>query len=113
MRNEFLKCCKNFYSYRIALIFIVSCIVGVEFSFAEVLQERTVTGVVTSGTDGEALIGVSVQVKERPQVGTITDFEGRYSLQARSNETIVFSYIGFKSQEVKASKTVVNLSAQR
>lgn len=112
MRNEFLKCCKNFYSYRIALIFIVSCIVGVEFSSAEVLQERTVTGVVTSGTDGEALIGVSVQVKERPQVGTITDFEGRYSLQARSNETIVFSYIGFKSQEVKASKTVVNVELE-
>ncbi len=112
MRNEFLKCCKYFYSYRIALIFIVSCIVGVEFSFAEVLQERTVTGVVTSGTDGEALIGVSVQVKERPQVGTITDFEGRYSLQARSNETIVFSYIGFKSQEVKASKTVVNVELE-
>lgn len=112
MRNEFLKCCKNFYSYRIALIFIVSCIVGVEFSFAEVLQERTVTGVVTSGTDGEALIGVSVQVKERPQVGTITDFEGRYSLQARSNETIVFSYIGFKSQEAKASKTVVNVELE-
>ena len=112
MRNEFLKCCKNFYSCRIALIFIVSCIVGVEFSFAEVLQERTVTGVVTSGTDGEALIGVSVQVKERPQVGTITDFEGRYSLQARSNETIVFSYIGFKSQEVKASKTVVNVELE-
>lgn len=112
MRNEFLKCCKNFYCYRIALIFIVSCIVGVEFSFAEVLQERTVTGVVTSGTDGEALIGVSVQVKERPQVGTITDFEGRYSLQVRSNETIVFSYIGFKSQEVKASKTVVNVELE-
>ena len=112
MRNEFLKCCKNFYSYRIALIFIVSCIVGVEFSFAGVLQERTVTGVVTSGADGEALIGVSVQVKERPQVGTITDFEGRYSLQVKSNETIVFSYIGFKSQEVKASKTVVNVELE-
>lgn len=112
MRNEFLKCCKTFYCYRIALIFIVSCIVGVEFSFAEVLQERTVTGVVTSGADGEALIGVSVQVKERPQVGTITDFEGRYSLQVKSNETIVFSYIGFKSQEVKASKTVVNVELE-
>ena len=112
MRNEFLKCCKNFYSYRIALIFIVSCIVGVEFSFAEVLQERTVTGVVTSGTDGEALIGVSVQVKERPQAGTITDFEGRYSLQVKSNETIVFSYIGFKPQEVKASKTVINVEME-
>ena len=112
MRNEFLKCCKTFYCYRIALIFIVSCIVGVEFSFAGVLQERTVTGVVTSGADGEALIGVSVQVKERPQVGTITDFEGRYSLQVKSNETIVFSYIGFKSQEVKASKTVVNVELE-
>ena len=112
MRNEFLKWCKTFCCYRIALVFVISCIVGMEFSYAEILQERTVTGIVTSGTDGEALIGVSVQVKERPQVGTITDFEGRYSLQARSNETIVFSYIGFKSQEVKASKTVVNVELE-
>lgn len=112
MRNEFLKWCKTFYCYRIALVFVISCIVGMEFSYAEILQERTVTGIVTSGTDGEALIGVSVQVKERPQAGTITDFEGRYSLQVKSNETIVFSYIGFKSQEVKASKTVVNVELE-
>lgn len=112
MRNEFLERCKTLYCYRIALVLIISCIVGIEFSHAEVLQERTVTGVVTSGTDGEALIGVSVQIKERPQAGTITDFEGRYSLQVGSNETIVFSYIGFKSQEVKASKTVVNVELE-
>lgn len=112
MRNEFLKWCKTFYCYRIALVFVISCIVGMEFSYAEILQERTVTGIVTSGTDGEALIGVSVQVKERPQAGTITDFEGRYSLQVKSNETIVFSYIGFKPQEVKASKTVINVEME-
>lgn len=112
MRNEFLKWCKTFCCYRIALVFVISCIVGMEFSYAEILQERTVTGIVTSGTDGEALIGVSVQVKERPQAGTITDFEGRYSLQVKSNETIVFSYIGFKPQEVKASKTVINVEME-
>ena len=112
MRNEFLKWCKTFCCYRIALVFVISCIVGMEFSYAEILQERTVTGIVTSGTDGEALIGVSVQVKERPQAGTITDFEGRYSLQVKSNETIVFSYIGFKQQEVKASKTVINVEME-
>ena len=76
---------------------------------ASPLQNRTVTGTVTSGTDGEGLIGVSVQVKERPNVGTITDLDGKYSIQAASDETLIFSYIGYQTQRIKANKTIVNV----
>lgn len=63
-------------------------------------QNKTVTGVVTSGTDNEPLIGVSVQVKEAG-TGSITDIDGRYSVTAQQGQTLVFSYIGFVTQEIK------------
>src|SRR3989337_2775810 len=60
----------------------------------------TVTGKVTSADDGVALPGVNVYLKGT-QVGTITDAEGLYSLTAEhENGTLVFSYIGFTTQEV-------------
>lgn len=70
-------------------------------------QNKTVTGVVTSGTDNEPLIGVSVQVKEAG-TGSITDIDGRYSVTAQQGQTLVFSYIGFVTQEIKvgASPTI-------
>lgn len=63
-------------------------------------QNKTVTGVVTSAAESEPLIGVSVQVKETA-AGTITDLDGRYSVAVQEGQTLVFSYIGYKSQEIK------------
>jgi TonB-linked SusC/RagA family outer membrane protein len=63
-------------------------------------QSRTVSGVVTSVTDNEPLIGVSVLVKGTTN-GTVTDLDGRYSLSASQGQTLVFSYIGYVSQEIK------------
>lgn len=72
-------------------------------------QEKTVTGVVTSSTDGEALIGVSVRVKES-STGTITDFDGKYSLNVRGGETLIFSYIGYLEQEIKVgNQSTINV----
>ncbi|EOZ91525.1 TonB-dependent receptor [Indibacter alkaliphilus LW1] len=60
--------------------------------------ERTVRGTVTEA-NGEPLIGVSVVVKGTTK-GVVTDIEGAFSLQGVSESaTLVFSYIGFKSQE--------------
>lgn len=64
------------------------------------LQAKKVTGEVTSATDGSLLIGVSVQV-QGSSMGTITDLDGKYSLDVNAGETLVFSYIGFKTQSVK------------
>lgn len=61
-------------------------------------QERTITGTVKS-VDGEVLPGANVLVKGTT-VGTVTDTDGKYALQASDGATIVFSYIGYSSQEV-------------
>lgn len=61
-----------------------------------------------SATDGEPLIGVSVQVKGT-STGTITDLNGKYTLNVSTGQTLVFSYIGFMEQQVVATKPVINV----
>ncbi|MCU0450235.1 MAG: von Willebrand factor type A domain-containing protein [Bernardetiaceae bacterium] len=64
-------------------------------------QTRTVSGQVTSHDDGSALPGVSVVIKGTT-TGTITDVKGQYTIQVRNeNEVLVFSYVGFITQEIK------------
>lgn len=62
-------------------------------------QEITVSGVILDETDAP-LIGATVQVKNT-QKGVITDLDGKYSIKAGSNATLVVSYIGYKTQELK------------
>ncbi|MCQ2170038.1 MAG: TonB-dependent receptor [Bacteroidales bacterium] len=62
-------------------------------------QNRTVKGVV-SATNGEALIGAGVVVKGTT-TGTVTDFDGRYSLSVPANAVLEFTSIGYKTLEVK------------
>ena len=103
MRKTFLEKCIDFCLCRVALamLLLLPAISSLQ------AQNKTVTGVVTSGTDSEPLIGVSVQVKEAG-TGSITDIDGRYSVTAQQGQTLVFSYIGFVTQEIKvgASGTV-------
>ena len=72
-------------------------------------SEVTVSGRVTDSGDGTPLPGVSVAVKGTT-TGTTTDAAGRYSLQTPSNATLVFSFIGFTSQEVAVNgRTSLNV----
>jgi len=72
-------------------------------------QDRTVTGRVTSAEDGSLLPGVNVVVKGTT-VGTVTDANGTYSLSVPSASTLVFSFIGLKSQEVEVgSRSVIDV----
>ena len=69
-------------------------------------QSVTVKGVVKDA-NGEPIIGASVFEKGTSN-GTVTDYDGNYSLKvANSNATIVVSYIGYVTQEVKAGSDVV------
>lgn len=61
----------------------------------------TVTGKVTD-KNGEALIGVTVRVKDR-NTGTATDMDGVFALKASPGAKLVFTYVGFSSLEVKAN----------
>ncbi|WCT11700.1 SusC/RagA family TonB-linked outer membrane protein [Mucilaginibacter jinjuensis] len=64
-------------------------------------QNTTIKGKVTDATNGEALIGVSVSIKGTTS-GTQTDVNGAFSLSAPATATLVFSYIGYASQEAPA-----------
>ncbi|MDL2143255.1 SusC/RagA family TonB-linked outer membrane protein [Flavobacterium tructae] len=70
-------------------------------------QERAVSGTVSDNT-GMPLPGVSVLIKGT-KTGTQTDFDGKYSIKASSNQVLVFSYIGMKSQEVAATSSAINV----
>lgn len=71
--------------------------------FAETTDTKqntiTVTGRVTSASDGMPLIGVSIVLKGTAE-GTVTDLEGNYTINVPSNATLVFSYIGYVIQEI-------------
>jgi len=55
--------------------------------------------------NGEALIGASVVVKGNTSVGTVTDFDGNFSLSVPSENTIiVVSYVGMNTRELKVGK---------
>jgi TonB-linked SusC/RagA family outer membrane protein len=60
--------------------------------------ESTITGTIT-GEDGTPLIGVSVYVKGTSS-GTVSDLEGRYSIEADQDDILVFSYTGYAQQEI-------------
>ena len=69
-------------------------------------QNLQVTGNVTSADDNEPVIGASIIVKGTA-TGTVTDFDGNFTLEVPSNsKVLVISYIGMKSQEVKAGRNL-------
>lgn len=65
-------------------------------------QTTAVTGVVTDATG--PVIGASVIEKGNTTNGTITDLDGKFTLNVRPGATLVISYIGYKTVEIAASK---------
>lgn len=79
---------------------IVLAILGCMMFFTThiVAQDRTVTGKVTAD-DGSELPGVTISI-QNTNLGTITDTDGFYSINANSNTVLVFSFIGFESKTI-------------
>lgn len=63
--------------------------------------QTAITGTVVSATDNEPIIGASVKVKGATQ-GTVTDVNGKFTINAKPGETLVFSYIGMKTKQAAA-----------
>lgn len=72
-------------------------------------QPLIVKGTVTDGSDGSPLVGCSVTVKGTSR-GAITNLQGRYSIEAKKGETLVFSYIGFEKAERVVRSEKINVS---
>lgn len=79
-------------------------------SFTGYGQTRTITGTVTDASGGDPLPGVTIVVKGTT-LGTITNLDGEYSLEVNVGQSLVFSFIGYTSQEVLIqNQTNLNLS---
>lgn len=85
-------------------LFMALFLMNVSWAFAQL----TVTGNAQS-TSGEPLIGVNV-VEKGTTNGTVTDLDGNYTLRVAKGKTLVFSYIGFLSQEVVVNGAKVNVT---
>ena len=70
-------------------------------------QAMVVTGQVTD-SNGEPIIGANVVVKGAT-TGTITDFDGNYSLDVPENATLIFSYLGMASQEIPVTSNTISV----
>ena len=66
--------------------------------------QLTVKGTVTQASDGEPLAGVSIVVKGTSQ-GVTTDFDGNYTITVEEGTTLVFSYVGCQTREIKATQS--------
>lgn len=106
-----LNLCSNQRSRLILLTFIVLLnILSATPSMAQNGPETTVQGQVFG--DGEPLIGVTVQANKTN--GTVTDLDGKFSIKAKPDDVLTFSYIGYTTQQVKINGRKyleVNLSA--
>lgn len=85
------------------LMFVAFILVG---TFAQ--AQSSVSGVVTDKA-GLPLIGVNV-VEKGTTNGTITNIDGKYSLSISNGSTLVFSFIGYLTQEIAASQSAINVT---
>ena len=93
---------------RVLLLMLLVTMFSVEGVYAAVI---TVKGTVASAADAIPLVGCSVVVKGT-NTGVVSDRNGNYSVQVEKGKTLVFSYIGFVTKEVKANKTMINVALE-
>ena len=87
------------YKMPISRLRMMVCLIGMLLPMCMFAQQITVQGVVKDQT-GETVIGASVMEKGTTN-GTITGIDGDFSLNMSPNGTLVFSFVGYKTQEVQ------------
>lgn len=90
------------------LFAVAMTLLGVTSLYA---QSITVKGVVMAEGEPDPVIGANVIVKGTT-LGTITDFDGNFTLQANAGDVLLVSYMGYKSKEVKASTQPLTITLQ-
>ncbi len=84
---------------------ILTLMLGLFLSVGAYAQNITVKGHVKDALGG--VIGASIVEKGNPTNGTITDFDGNFSLNVPKGATLVISFIGYKTQEVAAAPSII------
>lgn len=95
------------------LFLLLFMLVSFGFTTNSFSQSIKVNGTVTDDT-GLPLPGATVTVKNDPTIGAQTDLDGKYAINVSSKETVlVFSYLGFLSQEIKVdNQTTINVALE-
>lgn len=88
--------------YRLLMLTLFLC--SVQLTRADGWPQ-TLKGKVLDAVTSEPLIGVNIQIKGTT-VGVISDFDGNFQLQANESSIVVFTYVGYKSLEIKATDIV-------
>ncbi|WP_339626964.1 DUF4139 domain-containing protein [uncultured Winogradskyella sp.] len=70
---------------------------------------KTVSGIVTTASDGLPLPGASV-IEKGTSNGAQTDFDGRYTLKTTNGNTLVYNYVGMNSEELPIHSSTMNVS---
>ncbi|MDD4848439.1 MAG: SusC/RagA family TonB-linked outer membrane protein [Bacteroidales bacterium] len=93
------------------LFTLLSVILLSLFSSHLLAQVIKVSGTITSSEDASEMPFVTVQVKERPTVGTVSDVFGKFEIQANAKETLIFSFVGYTTMEVPINgQAVLNVA---
>lgn len=96
---------KSFHDWRRVLTLALFVLLGSAYTWAQSIQ---VTGKVIDNL-GEPMIGVSVLEKGTTN-GIVTDLDGNYSLNVPQGATLVFSYIGYMTQEQTVTSGTLNIT---
>ena len=98
---------KAYFRYMLSLVVLLVGTTGLAFSQSLAFSQNIVTGTVEDA-DGP-LIGASVLVKGTT-VGTITDMDGQFSIEANVGDELEFSYMGYTSQTHKVTGKTLNVT---
>lgn len=97
---------KHYYLILRQILLLVIAFSSLNYVYA---QSKTVSGKVTSAEDGASIPGVNVLVKNT-STGTVTDVNGDYTISVEDDATLVFSSIGYTTQEVAVGdRSVIDL----
>lgn len=72
-------------------------------------RELDIRGVVYDHL-GETVPGANVYIKSRPDVGTVTDFDGRFQVKAATGEVLVVAFVGYDNQEIAVTASTASLT---
>jgi len=99
---------------RVTVAMAVVAVLSVSLVAEAMAEKRVVSGVVSSASDGELLVGASVQVSGT-DAGTVTDAQGEYRLEIPADARgLIFSYIGYATRTVLPGQgSVLNVALQK
>ena len=90
--------------------YFLTCILAT-FSLVSIYAQKTISGIVND-SDGLPLPGASI-VEKGTNNGVTTDFDGNYSIEVSEGSTLIFSFVGYTSQELAVgSDDTINVSLE-